>query len=75
MIEIHDLRKESEELKKSIVSDNQPLSEKEFRKALNLTQEFMDKVVPKYAGGWREAIMDLIIEAVEKAEIKRKGDK
>lgn len=75
LIEIHDLQKESEEIKNSIIRDNQPLSDKEYRKALNLTQEFMDKVVPKYAGGWREAIMNLMSEAIEKAEIERKGDK
>ena len=75
MIEIHDLQKESAELKNSIIRDNQPLSEKEYRKALNITKEFVDKVVPKYAGGWREAIMNLMSEAIKKAEIERKEGK
>ena len=65
LIEIHDLQKESAELKNSIIRDNQPLSEKEYRKALNITKEFVDKVVPKYAGGWREAIMNLMSEAIK----------
>jgi hypothetical protein len=66
--EIHDLRKDSEELKNEIVRDNQPLSNEEFRERLSLTQEFLVRVVPKYPGGWREAMLDLMRKAVEEAK-------
>jgi hypothetical protein len=75
LIEIHELQRESENLKNDFVRDSQPISNEEFRKALNLTQEFMDKVVPKYSGGWREAIMDLMSESIKKVEKERKGGK
>ena len=69
--EIHDLRKDSEALKNEIVRDSQPLRDEEFREAMKLTKEFMDKVVPKYPGGWREAIMDLMRKAVKEQKSSR----
>jgi hypothetical protein len=36
-----------------------------MKEVWRLTQEFLDRVVPKYPGGWREAMMDLMRKAVE----------
>ncbi len=72
LMEIRNLQKDSEKLKNDFARDNQPISNEEFRKALRLTKEFMDKVVPKYSGGWREAIMDLMQKALNE---KQKSDK
>jgi hypothetical protein len=67
--EIQDLHKESEELKNDIMRDNHPVSNEEFQKMVSLTQEFMIRVVPKYPGGWKEAMTDLMRKSV--AEAKR----
>jgi len=70
--EFYDAQKALEKIKADMARDKQQvISEEEFRTLLSLTQEFMDKVVPKYHGGWREAITDLMRKAVEEQN-KRK---
>lgn len=68
--EFYNGRKELERIKSDIARDNQPIGKEEYRELLNLTQEFMDKVVPKYPGGWRGAITDLMRKAVENQDKK-----
>jgi len=63
--EFHKGRKELEKFKSEIAQDNQPLGKDKIEELLSLTQEFIDRVVPKYPGGWREAMMDLMRKAVE----------
>jgi hypothetical protein len=66
-------RKELESIKSKIARDSQPIRQEEYRELMTLTQEFMNKVVPKYPGGWREAFMDLMRKAVEEQTEKGKG--
>lgn len=63
-------RKELESIKSEIARDSQPISQEEYRELMTLTQEFMNKIVPKYPGGWREAFMDLMRKAVEEQKEK-----
>jgi len=70
--EFYDAQKALEKIKADMTRDKQQvITEEEFRTLLSLTQEFMNKVVPKYNGGWREAITDLMRKAVEEQN-KRK---
>jgi len=64
-------RKELESIKSEIARDSQPISQEEYRELMTLTQEFLNKVVPKYPGGWREAFMDLMRKAVEEQKEKK----
>lgn len=64
--EFYDAQKALEKIKADMARDKQQvISKEEFRTLLSLTQEFMDKVVPRYHGGWREAFTDLMRKAVE----------
>lgn len=62
--------KQLQRIKSDIARDNQPINEEEYDELLSLTQEFMDKVVPNYPKGWREAITDLMRKAVEERDRK-----
>jgi hypothetical protein len=66
--DFHDGRKELETIRAEIARDSQRITNEEFAELMKLTMEFMNKVVPKYSGGWREAMMDLMRKAVEEAK-------
>lgn len=71
--EFYKVQKELGKIKSEIARDSQPISQEEYRELMTLTQEFMNKVVPKYPGGWREAFMDLMRKAVEEQKKKVLG--
>jgi len=65
---------ELEKLEKDTANNQQKLvSDDAFKEWLNLTKEFVEKVVePKYSGNWKRAILDLMKKAVEEQKAEGK---